>query len=951
MNYFIDRIAQYIYDEDLPLSNLTIVLPSQRAKKYLQRALFKVYEKPIFSPEIITMNRWIQDLSPLPIIDPTRALFKLYEVHKEVDKTEQQTLDEFLNWGKTLLSDFDEMDRYLIDSKDLFKNLADIKELENWSFNTDEELTEGQKRFMRFWDLLKDYYSTFNEKLNGDSECYMGSAYKFVSQHIDLVFQEDKDRKFIFAGFNALSPAEKSIMKQLERMGRANVFIDADNYYLNDEQHEAGHFLRDLQNSLNTSSLPFVGDMLSTESKEINLINCAQPTGQAKVSATILNNSIDVKALSDTLLLLADEKMVVPVIKNIPKSVKETNITLGMPLKNTAIRSWVELIFTVQEHFQKFKTKAIYHKDFIRFIKHPFIHALSTESDEKEIKRLEQMILDKNWLFISTKHLSFSERLSTVIKLFFQEWSGKSKEEVTQEIRKLNEIIFNGLDIEKYTIEKAIVYHFDDALKRLENILNEFKPDISLGTFKSIFNQHWSDKNIAYYGNPLDGLQVMGLLETRLLDFENIIVIGLNDGSMPPTNPIQTFIPMDLRRHHNLPTPREKQGLFAHHFYRLLHHAKKVWITYSSAESSMGMDEPSRYIQQLELELARKNKKIAFHKEDYTLTNEEEKSEPLSVAKTKDLLERLSDYFETKTSTSAIKTALSCPLDFYYKYLLGFGEEGQVEEDIEASSFGNFIHDTLEELYTPFARFKKDEKGKIRNEQKPKSLSHHDVSNMLKTYSSILKEKFEAHFSLNKSAALEGKNFLSLEVADHLVKRFLTHERNLLKNSEAHLYIEGLEITLNATMNVQVHDRDQTIRFVGIIDRIDDYKGRSRIIDYKSGTCEQKDVTISNYSRNKSLSNVERLIKNIKEQKYVLQLLIYNWMYHEEFQRYPEKAGIISMVNIQDGPFYLKNELTEDLDSLMRLFKEALTEIIGDLFDDAEPIQHNIEAKFCDYCI
>lgn len=950
MAHFIDRIAQYIYDEDLTLSDLTIVLPSQRAKKYLQRALFNNYNKPVFSPEIITMNRWVQNLNPLPIIDPTRALFKLYETHKAVDKEETQTLDEFLKWGKTLLSDFDEMDRYLIDSKDLFKNLADVKGIENWSFNSEEELTAGQKRFMRFWDLLSDYHSDFNDRLLKEGVCYMGSAYKNLASDIRVAFQDNPNKRFIFAGFNALSPAEKSIMKQLEKMGRATIFIDADEFYLDNTQHEAGAFLRDLLKDLNVSTLPFVGNRLKSKAQNIHIINCAQPTGQAKVSASILHNTIPKNALNDTLLLLADERMVVPVIKNIPRSIDSTNITLGMPLKNTAVRSWVDLLFTVQEHYQQFRTSSIYHKDFIRFIKHPFIHALSTKDDEIEIRKIEQLILDKNWLFISVDTFSFSNGLSAIADLFFMDWKAMNKSSILAKIRALNAQLFRCIDQDKNTIEKSTIYHFDDAIRKLENILIEFEPSINLGTFKSLFNQHWSSANIAYYGNPLDGLQVMGLLESRLLDFKNLIVIGLNDGSMPPTNPIQTLIPMDLRRHHNLPTPREKQGLFAHHFYRLLHEAQNVWITYSSAESSMGVDEPSRYIQQLELELARQNPNICLKREDYTLSNEDEESRPLQVSKTEALLHRLSEYFERKTSTSAIKTALNCPLDFYYKYLLGFGEEGQVEEEIEASSFGSFIHDTLEELYTPYARIQKTKDGSSPIEGKKVNLSALDVEHMIRTFKPILKEKFEEHFAFNKQSILEGKNFLSLEVASHLVNRFLKEERQLLKANKAHLYIEGLEIEMSANIRINIGDREQLVRFVGIIDRIDEVDGGSRIIDYKSGACKPEDVTIKGFTTDKESTMTEKLIKNIKKHKYVLQLLIYNWMYRENYGSYPLKTGIISMVNVSDGPFYLKNELTEDLDSLMELFEDALCQIIGELFDTNELIHHNIDSSFCDYC-
>ncbi|MDX1651415.1 MAG: PD-(D/E)XK nuclease family protein [Brumimicrobium sp.] len=945
MPYFIDRVAQFIREENLPLEHLTVVLPSQRAKKYLQRDLFKAFEKPIFSPEIITMNRWIQECVATPVIDPTRALFKLYDIHLKVDKEEPQTLDEFLKWGKILLSDFDEIDRYLIDSKDLFRNLADIKEIENWSFNN-EELTTGQKKFMRFWDLLSQYYEEFGKRLGKEGEIYMGKAYKNVASNIDLVFQEDKERQFIFAGFNALSKAEKSIMKQLEKMGRAHIFIDADEYYLKDNNHEAGSFIRELLKELNTSKLPFVVDKLRNDPKEIEVINCTQPTGQAKVSATILREKLTQKDLGSTLLLLADEKMIVPVIKNIPQSVGETNITLGLPLRNTAIRSWTDLLFAVQEHFIQFRTDAIYHKDFIRFIKHPFIAGICSENDLMELRKIEDVILSKNWLFIYKNKLNWTGDIRRITELFFTPWKEVSQSAL-KIIRAMNAFLFKRLNSNENAIESTILYHFDGSLVKLENILEEFKPELKLNTFKSLFNQHWINETIAYYGNPLEGLQIMGLLETRLIDFENIIVVGLNDGSMPPTNPIQTLIPMDLRKHHELPTPREKQGLFAHHFYRLLHHAKKIWITYSSAHGELGSDEPSRYIYQLKLELNRSNPNISFTEKDYTLTNEDEKSQPLVVTKSEAVKERLDNYFLKGTSASAIRTYLACSLDFYYKYLLGFGEEDEVEEEIEASSFGSFIHEVLEELYKPYSRT--DQKGNIVGDG-DKFLTTTAVELMLNSYKNLLREGFEKHFEYNKEILYEGKNYLSYEIAGHLTNRFLTIEKNLLKENKGHLFIESLERKIKKELTIQVEGKERTISLKGVIDRIDKVGEETRIIDYKSGKCTPEDVRITGLKKTSSKTELEQLINNIKAKKYVLQLLIYNYLYHHEYGSYPDKTGIVSLIDIENGPFYLENKLTEDTDSLMQLFEEALGQIIAEIYSAESYFEHDPKSKYCSYC-
>jgi len=944
MKPFIDQVAQAIFEKQIPLKKLTIVLPSQRAKKYFHRALYRTYKKPIFSPEIITMDRWVKESCELSILDSTRGLFKLYAIHQQLHPSEDKGLDEFIKWGRTLLSDFDEIDRYLIESKDLFKNLADIKEIENWSFNA-EELTPAQERFMAFWDLLPEYYEAFNSQLKKEEITYMGGAYKIIAENIDLVFKKDRDRHFVFAGFNALSPAEISIIKQIEKMGRASIFMDTDAFYLRNPSHEAGTFIRHFMEELNVSKLPFERNALLTEKKEIEVINCAQSTGQAKVSATLLLNEIPVNERSETVVLLADERLAVPVIKNIPKTIEKTNITLGLPLKNTAIRSWVDLLFRVQENMQQFNTKSIYHKDLIRFIKHPLVIAFTTEEERKSLQGIEQNILSKNWLFIGLKSIKCSPRLKDLFLHFFTPWENELSMAI-QRIRLMNVLLFEAIQHEKNAVERSIVFHFDQSIVKLQNVLEEFHPTIHLKTFKTLFNQHWINESIAYYGNPLEGLQVMGLLETRLLDFKNLIVIGLNDGRMPPNNPIQTLIPMDLRRYHKLPTPREKQGLFAHHFYRLLHTAERVWITHSSAEGNMGMDEPSRYIMQLELELARQNPGISFKKSFYTISDEQQDSTSIRVPKSSSVQERLEEYFEYGTSASAMRTFLNCPLDFYYRYVLGFGEEETVEEDIEASSFGSFIHETLEKLYQPFAKYDQDEQV-LHNPPKP--ITEAVIEHMLTQSSGFLKSAFESHYQFNKEVLLGGKNYLSFEIADHLTKRFLQQEKKILKEAKGHFFLASVESKFERILTVDLpNGKEIHVKFKGFIDRIDQVNGETRILDYKSGKCTEENVHIKKPYR--GASEAEQLMKIIQKEPYIFQLLIYNYLYFGKYQKYPQKTGIISLINVQNSPFFLRNELTDDIYSLMELFESALREIVLSVFNEDTTFEHNLSSLYCQYC-
>ncbi|TXI86849.1 MAG: hypothetical protein E6Q37_03255 [Crocinitomicaceae bacterium] len=600
MSKFVDQIASYIQAQEIPLSNWTIVLPSERAKQYLQKALFELYGKPILAPKMVTIYRWIQEITPETILDKARLLLQLFEIHKQHAKSTQDfSFDEFMKWGTILLSDFDEMDRYLITSEQLFRNLRDIKEIENWSFGN-EQLTDIQKRFLEFWERLPGYYKDFNALMEQNKTIYMGKAYRKVAQNLDLVFKAKPETHFLFAGFNALSPSETSIFTQLHKMGRGHILINADTYYFDDKNHEAGTFMRNLKANLGVKEMSFVGSSLGRDSKKIEIISCAQATGQAKVVGSILE-SLSSDQLQETLVLLADESLIVPLLQNIPAHVGKANITLGLPLKNSSLRTWVELVFKIQEGIEKYGRTTAYHKDLMHCWGHPFIIAILNDQEIGEVHHREKMMKKYNTVFQNPSKIEVPSLLYQIIQVLYTPWQSDWTVAVDC-IRKMNKLIYKHLE-KKNEFEKALLEGFDHAIIDFQNCVEEGIPAMSLRTFKTLFQQQWMSASMAYYGNPIEGLQIMGLLETRLLDFKTIIVLGMNEGKMPPTNPIQTMIPMDLRRFFGLPTPREKQGLFAHHFYRLLHACKHMYITYTTSSESINSNEPSRYLMQLELEL------------------------------------------------------------------------------------------------------------------------------------------------------------------------------------------------------------------------------------------------------------------------------------------------------------------------------------------------------------
>ena len=937
---FVDYIVSYLDEQEIDLKHLTIILPSERMKKYLSEALVRNAGKPILAPEMITMDQWVRSLSNKTVIDSTRVLLRLFEIQLEKAETEEdRSFDEFLNWGTTLLSDFNEIDRYLLDAKQVFRNLASIKEIENWSFGN-ETLTPSQKRFMEFWDRLPTYYYALNEKLDASNQCYMGGAYKALANDIQPVFREDSERHFLFAGFNALSEAEKSIVRQLINYGRGHYLIDADRFYFNKKSHEAGAFLRDISSYLNQPKMERIIDVLGSKPLDVEVIECVQNTGQVKVAASKLEK-LSQEELNDTLLLLADETLISAMVKNLPKSIGKANISLGLPIRNTFVKTWVDLIFAIQENKSRFKTKALYFQDLQAFWNHPLVHAVCNPEEKSELLQLEKEIIENNRIFVNSETVQnkTSGIVVELIDLLTQNWESDWKRAM-ECITRLNRMIYGRLEKEM-AFERAILQCFDAAITDVQNLVDEGLPEMHLRSFKLMFNQHWSRKSIAYHGNPIDGLQIMGMLETRGLDFKRIICLGMNEGQLPPTNPIQTLIPMDLRRYHGLPSPREKQGIFAHHFYRLLHTCEDLTITFTGADESIGSNEPSRYLMQIEMELARINPNIQVRKQMYALKSGKEEV-AREIAKTPEIIARLDELFEASTSASMLKKYLTCPLDFYFRYVMDFGESVDVEEELETSTFGTFIHNTLEILYQPFARFDRDGSAVT---PPPPNITSYDIDKMLKDYKLVLHRQFLEHFNGQEDSFLKGKNLLSYKMAMDLTARFLKSERDFLMKQTEPVFIEALEREFETTVEINVGGSVKKVRLRGIIDRIDSVGDRVRIVDYKTGRVNSADVELR-----RNDSTPEEVVETMTNKKHVLQLIHYAYLY-EQSEKRPAQPTIISLVSAKSEPFALDLK-SIPFDEGVAAYPQYIQQILEEIYNTEIPFVHQSKGPFsyCKYC-
>lgn len=940
MNSFVKKTVEYLNDNQLFHTDTTIIVPSQRMIAYLHKAMFEDVGKPVLSPKIVTIDRWIQGLVPLPMIEKTHLLFELYEIYRK-DPVEAGVngFDAFLTWGKTLIADFEELDRYLIQSDQLFKNLKSIKEIENWSFNT-EELSQGQQKFMAFWDKLNPYYKALNERLAELELTTKAKAYKQVAEEIDLVFQDNKESKFVFAGFNALSEAEIQIMRQLKQMGRGHILMDSDAFYLNDKLHEAGQFQRVLLEKLGETQVPFIANNLLHKEMEVTLIECPQFTSQAQAIGNELTK-VPQNELPETLVLLASEQLLSSLLQNLPAQIGQANITLGLPLQQTVLKSWVELLFRIQESFIRRKQGIIHYKDFIQFIHHPFtVQAISPE-ERHALNVFEQTMVNRNWQVVFIDKLPRGEHIDQLYKGLFTPWNNNWNLALEQ-IQGLNYFLDKYL-ASQAELEQAIVRKFGESVQEIIGLFETELPSFALGTFKQLFHQQWSNESIAYYGNPLDGLQIMGLLETRGIDFKRVFVIGMNEGEMPPTNPINTLIPMDLRKYFGLPTPREKQGLFAHHFYRLLHQCEHLFITYTSSQEAVGSNEPSRYVQQIKLELARMNKNIRLT-EKFMGIPTKTVNETSPVEKVPGHLETLDELVSKGITFSQMDKYLTCSLNYFHQYILKFKENTVLEEELEASTKGTILHHVMENLYKPY----------VSTAQNPIYITPDLLKELEKKVPLFLDEAFKEAYSDDLNNVNTGINHIFYVVSRDIILNWLRKERRLLeKHPEKSLQILALEAEFMVDINPLVNGSPKPIRLKGIIDRLDKWGDDIRILDYKSGKVKSEQVNLSNKGKRAIPDLAEHIIKEYKKlnaKDYSLQLMIYSYLYYQYSGQFTNQSGIISFNNISGSPFMLNVEDDMGKNELLELVEQILSQVLSDMYSLEVPFEHNPKSKYCKYC-
>ena len=935
MDKFINKIAKKIYDtKQHQLEELNIVLPSKRAGTFFKQALSDLSDIPLWMPKIYSIEEWLEELSGFTIIDKTQLLFELYISYQNVfPKDEQDSFEAFLKWAPILLTDFNDIDSYFEQPQKLFNYIHQAKKIEVWT-PLGGEPSEMVKNYLRFWELMGLLFTDFKARLKEQNIAFQGMAYRKASDRVSKWIAERNPLKssVYYLGFNAMNPCEAHIMRTLIAEDVAEVFWDADEYYLKDKKQEAGKYLRQYQQwpEFENRKFNWVCSELK-KPKNINVYGVPKGVAQAQLAGSLLDKSVSKnQELKDVALVLADEKMLLPVLEFLPNSIKKLNITMGNSLRNVHLYAFFDAFFQLHINREKLSGDKIkfYHQDLFKIWQHP---AFQNSGSTKSLEKLKTSLQKQNHSFPSKEDIlnSCESDILPWIEALLN-YQSSNPFEIIDNALKLTALIKDEIIAQgrKNSLDLELLFAFAKLFNQMKNLQDKYGFIHELKTIHHLFQQSAKIENLSFYGEPLSGLQLMGMLETRNLDFEHVILLSANEGFLPTGKSDNSFIPFDIRRETGLPTYMDKDAVFAYHFYRLAQRCKSLTLVYNTETDALSSGEKSRFITQLENELKLKYpEEINFNEE--ILSHPLKKVEPkeLSIIKNEAIKERLKEIATNKGfSPSSLNTYKNCPLQFYYEKILKIKDPTGIEETIEANTLGTVVHRALEDFFRPFL-----------NQQ----INTEDLKVILPKIPAKLKELFQEEF---KSGVFnKGKNKLIYTVAEQFLHSFIKKELKLIsKGNEIH--IKGLEKDLKT--EICIEEIDFAVKLNGNADRIDKFNGQLRIIDYKTGKVELNEL---------QTDDMEKLIREKKFHK-GFQLYLYAYMYQ---QMYPEQelleAGIVSFRSLKKGflraGFKENGKVNELLSSdLLGNFEKEFKDLLKEIFNPNIPFEHKNRKEPCRFC-
>lgn len=956
MKSFLYQVATLFYQQyGAEIHRLAFVFPNRRAGLFFLKYLSEISEKPLFSPSILTINDLFMQLSGKHPADKIQMLFRLYELYKQRSGS-SESFDEFIYWGEMLLNDFDDIDKYMVDARMLFRNVSDLKSLDDdfnylspeqvqairsfWSSFYPKGDSPNQQHFLELWEILYDLYAGLRTSLVKDGCGYDGMIFREVVEQLEKEPMSDFPfDQVVFVGLNALSVSEERLLLALQKKGVADFYWDYVGPWVTDPDNKASFFLeRNLRLFPSRMQLPATEPVQA----EIRVMGVPSAIGQAKQVYPILQALADEQQLTDesalrTAIVLPDEHLLVPVLNAIPEAIQHINVTMGYPLAGTPVAALMEYILTLQKNIRYIdRVPVFYFRDVLPILNHQYVMAAAPE----EVSQLVKDMTAGNRIYVHAADLNRHELLSILFTPVQN--TEELSDYLIHVLEALNACLRNNRpnpddeemisDSTQTTadIEQEFIFHYFATVNRMKEVMREAKIEMRLDTYFRLLKRMTDLITIPFEGEPLSGLQIMGVLETRALDFDRLIILSMNEGIFPLKKAANSFIPYNLRRGFGLPTYEHQDSVWAYHFYRLIRRAKQVTLLYDTRTTGLQTGEVSRFVHQLR-----------YHYQ-YPLIDElvvydvaSSAVPPISVQKTAEVEKLLSDFLSggpRALSASAINTYLDCPLKFYFSVLEQIQEEDEITETVERDVFGSILHKVMEDLYAPF-------KGKLVTADLLKLLRK-DQPLLTGTIARAFAELF---FKSPVVRPLVGENFLTGEMIRKYAEKILEQDARF---TPFH-YIESEK---KVRVNLALGD-GKVVQLKGFIDRVDALDRVLRIVDYKTGNGKLV------------FDSIDGLFdKEVKDRpKAVMQVFLYAWMYQQlsEYTGMPIQPAIYYLRTLFQRSFNPvveqkkgrgKADKVNSFQEFAADFEDKLRQCLDEIFNLDIPFTQTETGKACAYC-
>ena len=934
---FIQNIIDYIFKNyDLSKDIVEVVFPNKRASIHFKRQIVSQLSKTSWMPITSSVQQAMEKWSGLHLVDSLDVALELMSINDK-DANNKVLKQNFFGLASQMAKDFDEIDQYKVDAKNLFESLNEVKIIENYTFSeytlSNEDSYKAQSKYLQFFSSLINYYSALRLNLFSRKVGYYGMITRCLSElPTDELVKRIDGKKIVFAGFNALTTTEEDVVVRLVENGNVVMLWDLDEYYINDKKQEAGRFANDFfakhRNLAGKKDydnehhgISFIGNALSTAEKEINVISVSGSSVQANALQLMMEKR------ENSVVVLADEALLIPTLNSLPDSVGEINVTMGYPFANTPLYGFIDQIFRFQHSLSDSKIDlwplaSFCDADFIKLVFNgkDYDSLMSWLKDKQSSSDLSFHVNDFSSIGISDDNQEdgASEDLARFLTLSSTKWI--DSKDCIENLKSILRVSLQKIKDESYFVKNQISVA-GKVLNKVESLIKKYD-SVEILDLQMLILQIGREMSIAMKGEA-DGLQVMGLLETRNLDFDVVNMLSVNEGVIPKNKNSNSLIPYDVRKYYNLPTYNQQQAVYAYHFYRLLHNAKKINLFYNSLSDSSGLGEPSRFIRQIEYELVKKNPKVKLQHFQYKSPIINLKSNIISVDKDDTMLKKI-----TKLSPTSISTYLRCSLQYYWKYIMNINCD-EVNEEIQMNVIGSIIHNTLDELYRNFG-------NEVVTESKFLEVRNQYLD---KCYQNALRNN-----NFRNGLPKTGFNSIIASVIDTMISRFLDNEHNIVKENSLRILCTEKELSFHLN-NVELH---------GFADRIDLLNDKLRVIDYKTGSVNPYDVSIS--ANAKQLQDMhDKSIQLIMYKYLFIKMLNSNTLGLDEaliahIEQENIVPGIIALQKMSNGVFELKvnnADLANDFEAQCDIMFEQL---ISDIFDKNNPFTQTDDTKVCGYC-